>query len=51
MGRGRGATVTKYHSQRIQILFPKKLGGEGRWMDRRTCPNQFAPSTSSKLGA
>ena len=22
-----------------------------RWMDRRTSPNQFAPSTSSKLGA
>ena len=22
----------------------------GRWMDRRTGPNQFAPSTSSKLG-
>ena len=26
------------------------LGG-GRWTDRQTCPNQFAPSTSSKLGA
>ena len=28
-------------------------GGRGRcrWMDRRTGPNQFAPSTSSKLGA
>ena len=25
--------------------------GRGRWMDRRTGPNQFAPSTSSKLGA
>ena len=25
-------------------------GGRGRWMDRRTSPNQFAPSTSSKLG-
>ena len=24
---------------------------EGRCMDRRTGPNQFAPSTSSKLGA
>ena len=23
----------------------------GRWMDIRTGPNQFAPSTSSKLGA
>ena len=23
---------------------------EGRLMDRRTSPNQFAPSTSSKLG-
>ena len=27
-------------------------GGEGgRWMDRRTGPNQFALSTFSKLGA
>ena len=25
--------------------------GRGRWMDRRTGTNQFAPSTSSKLGA
>ena len=25
--------------------------GEGRSMDRRTSPNQFSPSTSSKLGA
>ena len=28
----------------------KGVGG-GRWMDRQTGPNQFAPSTSSKLGA
>ena len=26
-------------------------GGKGRMMDRRTGPNQFAPSTSVKLGA
>ena len=26
-------------------------GGRGRWMDSGTGPNQFAPSTSSKLGA
>ena len=26
-------------------------GGRGRLMDRRTGPNHFAPSTSSKLGA
>ena len=25
-------------------------GGRGRWTDRRTGPNQFSPSTSSKLG-
>ena len=25
--------------------------GGGRWMDSRTGPNQFALSTSSKLGA
>ena len=25
-------------------------GGMGRWTDRRTGPNQFAASTSSKLG-
>ena len=28
-----------------------RVGGEGSWMDRPTGPNQFAPSTSSKLGA
>ena len=28
-----------------------KWVGWGRWTDRRTGPNQFAPSTSSKLGA
>ena len=27
------------------------LGGGDRCMDRRTGPNQFAPSTSSELGA
>ena len=27
------------------------LAGGGRWVDRRTGPNQFAPSTFSKLGA
>ena len=26
-------------------------GAGGRWMDRRTDQNQFAPSTSSKLGS
>ena len=27
-------------------------GGEGAgWGEAQTCPNQFAPSTSSKLGA
>ena len=26
-------------------------GGAVKWMDSRTGPNQFAPSTSSKLGA
>ena len=26
-------------------------GGRGRWMDRGTSPNQFAPSTFSKLGS
>ena len=26
-------------------------GGGGKWMDRQTGPKQFAPSTSSKLGA
>ena len=26
-------------------------GGRGRWMDRQTGSNKFAPSTSSKLGA
>ena len=27
------------------------VGGGVRWMDSPTGPNQFAPSTSSKLGA
>ena len=27
------------------------VGEKDRWMDRRTGPNQFAPSTSKKLGA
>ena len=27
------------------------VGGGGRWMDRQTGPNQFAPSISSKLGS
>ena len=26
-------------------------GGAGKWMDSRTGPNQFAPSTSLKLGS
>ena len=25
--------------------------GRGRWMDRRTGPNKFVPSASSKFGA
>ena len=57
----RGTRVSKYYSQRNQILKKKWRGGGGggrgvcvcgggRWMDRRTGLNQFAPSTSSKLG-
>ena len=60
-GEGRGeARVSEFFFHRIQML-KKIFGGEGgmgvkgrdggRWMDRRTGPNQFAPSTSSKFGA
>ena len=28
-----------------------RIGGRGRWKDRRTGSKQFAPSISSKLGA
>ena len=47
---GGGASVSEFF-----FLKESKLGdwggvlGRGRWMDRRTGPNQFAPSTSSKL--
>ena len=58
-GGGRGARVSKFFPQRIQIknkrIFVGWGGGGsavgGRWMDRQTGPNQFAPSTSSKFGA
>ena len=58
---GGGSRLTKFFSTKIPNL--KKFffffggggggrgGGRGRWMDRRTGPIQFAPSTSSKLGA
>ena len=50
-----GARVSDLFSQRIQILKKKNTGvgggvggaGRGRWMDRRTGLNQFAPSTST----
>ena len=49
------ARVSDFFLQRIQILVffwrGGVEGGGGRWTDRRTGPNQFAPSTSSKLGA
>ena len=41
-------------SKKKMFFFFGGGGGEGaggRWMDRRTGPNQFAPSAFSKLGA
>ena len=56
-GKG-GGRVGKGDGLSKLIFFTKnrnrKFGvgaGWGRWTDRRTGPNQFAPSTSSKLGA
>ena len=57
---GEGAKVSEFFSQKNPNLREKKTEGVGRrgwgvmggrWMDGRTGPNQFAPSTSSKLGA
>ena len=59
-GGGRGeARVSDFFKHRIQSKKKNIFflggggggGGRGRWTDRRTDPNQFAPSTSSKLGA
>ena len=64
-GGGRGASVSDFFHKESKSTKKKKFfffflggggggGGEGgrggRCMDRRTGPNQFAPSTSSKLG-
>ena len=57
-GRGEGARVsefffTKNQNQKLKKnIFLGRMGGvrgrrRGRWMDRRTGPNQFAPSTFS----
>ena len=43
-GRGEVARVSEF-------FFGGGWGGWGRWTDRQTGPNQFAPSTSLKLGA
>ena len=44
-----------YYESKLKKIFFFFFGGGGggrgdRWMDRRTSPNQFAPSTVSKLG-
>ena len=46
---GVGAGVSEFLLQRIQGGI--RVGGGSRWTDRRTGPNQFAPSTSTKFGA
>ena len=55
MGGGRGGggleSVNFFHKESNG---GRGAGGRGRWirwMDKGTVPNQFAPSTSSKLGA
>ena len=53
-GRGLGLVIFFHKESKSKKKF-RGVGGEavwgrGRWMDRRTGPNQFAPSTS-KLGA
>ena len=44
-----------YYESKFEIFFFCGGGGGGgggcRWIHRQTGPNQFAPSTSSKLGA
>ena len=50
-----GARVSDFFSNKCKSKKKKFFleGGEGRgrWVDSRTGPNQFVPSTSSKLGA
>ena len=58
---GVGTRVSEFFSfsQRLQIYKKEKIffffwgGGDcgGRWMDSLSGPKQFAPSTSSTLGA
>ena len=64
---GEGARVSECFSQRTQKLkkiflfvgrggrgwrgMGRGVGGKGKWMDRRSGPNQFAPSTAAKFGA
>ena len=54
MGLEGGARVSEvfYKKSESKKKFFFLGGGDGgRWKVRRTCPNQFAPSTSKKLGA
>ena len=54
MGEGARVVISFYkESKSEKKCFGKGrvLGGGGRWSSRRICPNQFAPSTSLKLGA
>ena len=46
--------MTFFHKESKSDFFAGGGGGgrgRSRWMDRQTGPKQFAPSTSSKLGA
>ena len=43
--------VLKMSSSSGSLVLKQRKGVMDRWMDRRTGPNQYAPSTSSKLGA
>ena len=42
---------SKFKLKKKKTFFLEGGGGGGERTDRQTCPNQFAPSTSSKLGA
>ena len=44
-------TESKSKRKKMLFVFWRVGVGAGRWTDRRTGPNKFAPSTSSELEA
>ena len=50
MGRGGGEIRgSDFFTKNPNLTYIFLRGGGGRWTDRHTGPNQFAPSTSSKF--